>query len=338
MKKKTLGCTSEMVSEFCLGAMMLGTAVNKDDSYKALDHFTDLGGNFIDTANCYSWWYGRGEYIGVESENMLGAWMKERKNRDQVFIATKVGARLKDPYHIRNSNGEPEWDRVRSEYEGLSAENIRKEVENSLIRLKTDYIDLYYTHVYDPNTPIEETMTVLTELVKEGKVRYIGASNLSTNQLAEANQIARQQSLTPYSVLQQEYSYIHPKSNVDTGITYHADDEMFRYVEKEKMAFCAYSPLLKGIYGNRSKRQQYYNWNLFNTEENIQKLELVEKLSGQLGITGNQLVLLWMLHNERSIFPMVGFSRIEQYYDNIMVHDMELPQNIIDLLNGVLIG
>lgn len=330
MKKKALGYTNEMVSELCLGTMMLGTTVNKDDSYKILDHFTDLGGNFIDTANCYSWWIGHGENIGDESENVLGDWMRERKNRDQMIIATKVGGRLKDPYHIRNANGEPDWDRVKNEYEGLSASVIRAEVENSLKRLKTDYIDLYYTHVYDKNIQIEETMSVLHELVKEGKVRYIGASNLSTNQLAEANQISIQRSLTPYSVLQQEYSYIHPKSGVTTN---HADEEMFRYMEKEKMAFCAYSPLIKGIYGSKSKRQQYYNWNLFDSEENIQKLELVEKLADQLNITGNQLVLAWMLHNEKAIFPILGFSKIEQYYDNIMAHDMEVPKEIIDLLN-----
>lgn len=333
MKKKSLGNTGEMVSELCLGTMMIGTVVDKHDSYKVLDHFAGLGGNFIDTANCYSWWIGHGENIGDESENMLGDWMKERKNRDKMFIATKVGARLKDPFHIRNSNGEPDWDRAKNEYEGLSAGVIRKEVENSLKRLKTDYIDLYYTHVYDPNTPIEETLTVLHELVKEGKVRNIGASNLSTNQLAEANQISKQRSLTPYSVLQQEYSYIHPKSNADTGITNHADDEMFRYVNKEKMAFCAYSPLLKGIYGSRSKRLKYYNWNLFNSEQNIKKLDLVEKIAGQLNITGNQLVLAWLLHNKQSIFPLMGFSRIEQYFENIKVHDMEIPKDIMDSLN-----
>jgi aryl-alcohol dehydrogenase-like predicted oxidoreductase len=176
-------------------------------------------------------------------------------------------------------------------------------------------------------------MTVLHELVKEGKVRNIGASNLSTNQLAEANQISNQHALTPYLVLQQEYSYIHPKLDADTGITNHADEEMFRYIEKEKLAFCAYSPLLKGIYGSRSKRQQYYNWHLFNSKENIEKLDLVEKLASQINITGNQLILTWMLHNEHSIFPMLGFSRIEQYYDNIMVHDLELPKDIMDLLN-----
>ncbi len=333
MKKKELGSTNEMVSELCFGSMLLGTAVNKDDSYQVLDHFAEIGGNFIDTANCYCWWMGHGEYIGDESENMLGDWMKERKNRNQMFVATKVGGRLKDPYHIRNSNGEVEWDRVSSEYEGLSHDVIRKGVEDSLKRLKTDYIDLYYTNVYDPNTPMEETMTALHELVKEGKIRYIGASNLTTNQLAKANQLANQHSLTPYTVLQQEYSYIHPKLDDDADIINHADDEMFHYIDKERMAFCAYSPLTKGNYGSKRKRQQYYSGNLFNTEENIQKLDLVEKLANQLNITGNQLILMWMLHNERSIFPLLEFSRIEKYYENIMVHNMNVPRDIIDLLN-----
>lgn len=335
MKLISLGSTGEKVSEFSLGAMMMGTAINKTTTFQILDHFMGEGGNFIDTANCYSWWMGTGEYIGGESESYLGLWMKERRNRNDVFLSTKVGAGLKDPYRIRDENGVPVWDRVRKEYEGLSRETIKREVENSLRRLKTDYIDLYFTHVYDPNTPIEETMETMHELVKEGKVRYIGASNLTTAQLKEANRICQSRGWTPYTVLQQEYSYIHPKVGADMGITHHGDQEMFAYIKSSNMAFMAYSPLLKGIYTNRDKRNEYYNWTQYNTGQNIRKLALVEELAYKLNITGNQLVLAWMLQCRPKIIPLLGFSRIEQYLENIKAYTIELPEEVVHLMNSM---
>lgn len=333
MKQVNFAATGEKVSEFCLGAMLMGTTINKATTFQILDHFAGEGGNFIDTANCYSWWVGTGEYNGGESETYLGLWMKERKKRDQIFLATKVGGGLKDPTIIRDSNGTVDWDRVRREYEGLSRAVIKREVESSLLRLKTDYIDLYYTHVYDSLTPVEETMDALNELIKEGKIRYLGASNLTTEQLKNANSLAQSHCFTPYTALQQEYSYIHPKEGADTGITYHGNKEMFDYVTEKSMAFLAYSPLLKGIYTNKEKRYQYYNWNLYDNEENVRKLTLIEENANKLGITGNQLVLAWMLRQTPQIIPLLGFSRLEQYLEDIKAITINLPQEVLELLN-----
>ncbi len=333
MKQVNFAATGEKVSELCLGAMLMGTAINRATTYQILDHFVDVGGNFIDTANCYTWWLGNGEYIGGESETYLGLWMKERKNRDKIFLATKVGGGLKDPTSIRDANGVIDWGRVRGEYEGLSRAVIRREVENSLRRLKTDYIDLYYTHVYDPFTPIEETMETLNELIKEGKLRYLGASNLTTEQLKDANSRAICNGLTPYTALQQEYSYIHPKEGVNTGITSHGDKEMFDYVANNFMVFLAYSPLLKGIYTNQEKRYQYYNWNLYDNEQNARKLSLIEEQAKMLGITGNQLVLAWMLRQNPRIIPLLGFSRLEHYLEDMKATSIEIPEEIMELLN-----
>ncbi len=336
MEQIVLGSTGEKVSAFSLGAMLMGTAINKTTTFQILDHFVGEGGNFIDTANCYTWWLGTGEYIGGESESYLGLWMKERRNRDRIFLSTKVGAGLKDPYHIRDAHGIPVWDRVRKEYEGLSRDTIKREIENSLRRLKTDYIDLYFTHVYDPVTPIEETLETMHGLVKEGKVRYIGASNLTTAQLKDANSISQSKGWTPFTVLQQEYSYIHPKQGTDMGITNHGDKEMFEYVKSSNMAFMAYSPLLKGIYTNSEKRVQYYNWSHYNTEENIRKLALVEEQANKLNITGNQLVLAWLLQCEPQIVPLLGFSRIEQYLEDIKAYTIKLPEEVINLMNSAI--
>ncbi len=333
MKQVNFAATGDKVSELCLGAMLMGTSVNKATTFQILDHFVGEGGNFIDTANCYTWWLGNGEYIGGESETYLGLWMKERKNRDKIFLATKVGGGLKDLATIRDPNGVIDWDRVRREYEGLSRTVIKREVENSLRRLKTDYIDLYYTHVYDSLTPIEETMETMSELIKEGKVRYLGASNLTTEQLTNANSRTLNHGLTPYTALQQEYSYIHPKEGANTGITSHGDKEMFDYVSKNSMAFLAYSPLLKGIYTNKEKRHQYYNWHLYDNQENVRKLTLVEELAAKLDITGNQLVLAWMLRQNPQIIPILGFSRLEHYLEDMKAITIDLPEDVLDLLN-----
>jgi aryl-alcohol dehydrogenase-like predicted oxidoreductase len=335
MKQVALGRTGETVSEFCLGCMMMGTAMDEASSFEVLDHFFESGGDFVDTANCYAWWMGKGEFIGDESENVLGRWMKTRKNRSDVFLATKVGARLKDPYNIRDANGDPEWGRVRSEYEGLSASVIRKGVEDSLRRLGTDYIDLYYTHVFDERTPLEETMKVLDKLVKEGKVRFIGCSNIITQQIRRANEICEREGFISYAAMQQEFSYLHPIEGADTGITAHGDSEMFSFAEESGMAFLAYSPLLKGIYSDRAKREQYYNWHLYDSEYNRKKLDLVEAVSSRLGVSGNQLVLAWMLRREPRIIPILGFSRKEQYYENITAADIALSDEVMDELNAM---
>jgi aryl-alcohol dehydrogenase-like predicted oxidoreductase len=176
-------------------------------------------------------------------------------------------------------------------------------------------------------------METLNELIKEGKVRYLGASNLTTEQVTNANNLALNHGLAPYIALQQEYSYIHPKEGVDTGITAHGDKEMFDYVSENSMAFLAYSPLLKGIYSNKEKRNQYYNWNLYDSEENVRKLSLIEEQAKKLGITGNQLVLAWMLRQNPRIIPLLGFSRLEHYLEDIKATTIGLPEEILDLLN-----
>ncbi len=334
MKRINFANTEHKVSQLCLGCMMMGTAMDKKTSFEVLDHFVEIGGNFLDTANCYSWWMGKGEFIGDESENVIGEWLKKRKCREDIFLATKVGGRLKDPYHIRDANGVPEWHRVRDEYEGLSAKVIRKGVEDSLKRLNTDYIDLYFSHVFDEKTPLDETMETFNDLIKEGKIRYIGCSNINVQQIKKANAISRG-NFAPYVAMQQEYSYLHPSRDMDSGIIEHADSQMFECMNQEDMAFMAYSPLLKGIYGDRKKREQYYNWHLFNNELNIKKLELVEKISNEIGITGNQLVLAWLLRHDPQIITLIGFSRKEHYMENIKAADIKLSDTHMAMLNAL---
>ena len=333
MKQVFLDSTKVNVSAVCLGCMLMGTVMDEKTSFEVLDHFREAGGNFLDTANCYAWWIGTGQYVGGESETVVGKWLSDRKCRDEVVLATKVGAQLKDPYNIRGANGEPDWNNIVKEYEGLSAAVIKKGVEDSLKRLKTDRIDLYYTHVYDENTPLYETLEALTALVKEGKVRHIGCSNIPTGQIRRARKISDSEGFAHYAAMQQEYSYLHPDESLDTGITEHGDPEMFKCAEDLGMAFLAYSPLLKGIYGDKKKRETYYNRHLYQSPESQKKLALVDLLADKLGITGNQLVLSWLLRQEPKLIPILGFSKKEQYLEDIAALDVDLPDEYLAMLN-----
>ncbi len=334
MKQVIFASTENKVSQYCLGCMLMGTAMDKKTAFAVLDHFREQGGVFLDTANCYSWWMGGGEYIGDESENVIGEWLSDRGCRDEIFLATKVGGRLKDVYGIR-VNGEIEWHRVRQEYEGLSAAVIKKGVEGSLKRLKTDRIDLYYAHVFDEVTPLEETMEAFTKLIKEGKVRFIGCSNITAQKIEEANRLSKEKNYAQYMAMQQEYSYLHPDTSLDTGIVEHADSRMFECMKEQGMAFLAYSPLLKGIYGDKEKRETYYNRHLYDNEKSREKLALVDKLALELGVTGNQLALAWLLRHDPQIIPIIGFSHKSQYLENMKALDIDLPDEYLAMLNAL---
>lgn len=332
MQKLNYGYTKDKVSNVCLGAMLMGTALGKKDSFQVLDNYADIGGNFIDTANCYAWWLGKGEFTGNESENIIGDWMHERKNRDKIFLATKFGARLDNLATIRDKDGNVNYDQVK--YEGNSARTIRKAIENSLLRLKTDYIDLYYIHVDDRSVPLEETLETLSQLVKEGKVKNIGCSNFRTWRLANSRLLSKQNGWPLISAIEQEYTYIHPTAGADRGIVVHADDELFDYIKSNPdMMMVAYSPLLKGVYESEEKCKSYYGWDSFDNGANRERIQLILNMAKELGISGNQLVLAWILHQDPKIIPIIGFSKVSQYEHNIAALNIKLTPEQLTILN-----
>ena len=183
MLKRKLGHTDLSVTPLCLGGNVFGWTADERSSFAVLDAYVDGGGNFIDTADTYS--------VGG-SESILGRWMSTRKNRDRVILATKVGSHMgNDP----NAHG-------------LSRRYILEEVETSLKRLQTDYIDLYQAHRDDQNTPLDESMAAFHDLVQQGKVRYVGASNYSAARLREALQVSDQHGYVRYETLQPPYNLV----------------------------------------------------------------------------------------------------------------------------------
>ena len=182
----TLANTNLQISPLCLGGNVFGWTADVANSEAVLSHFADNGGNFIDTADMYSEW-GSGN-VGGESETIIGNWLKKRGGRDSVVIATKV-AKL-------------------SNRRGLSAKNLQAACEDSLSRLQTDYIDLYYAHEDDPQTPLEETLGAFDSLIKSGKVRYIAASNFTAERLQKSLEISRKNGFAAYVAAQDQFNLL----------------------------------------------------------------------------------------------------------------------------------
>lgn len=181
---RKLGATDVLVSPLCLGGNVFGWTADADDSFEVLDAYAAAGGNFIDTADVYS------EFLpgnsGGESESIIGKWMTARRNRADMIIATKVGKK--------------------SSHKGLSRSTIHSAVDASLARLGTDYIDLYYAHADDPEVPMEETLAAFADVVQQGKVRFIAASNFSAERLREALEHSRRHRLPGYVAVQDHYN------------------------------------------------------------------------------------------------------------------------------------
>lgn len=333
MKHIPFGTTGEMVSPYCLGTMIMGTQTDRPTSLKMLDRFLDLGGNFLDTANCYAWWSGK-TATGDESETLLGEWMRERGNRNKVFLATKGGARLKSINRVRDGQGNVAWDKVVDNYEYLSTHALRKAAEDSLRRLGTDHIDLYYVHIDDRRTPQEETLEVLNNLVKEGKVRYIACSNFRTWRMERARSISASNGWASFTAIQQQYSYLRPKAGADFGINVNVDEELLDYLRANPdVTLMAFSPLLKGIYDDEKKRAAYYNWHLFNTDDSRARLDVLNRMAREMNISNSQLVMAWLLHHEPRVIPIVGVRTLEQFDIAMGALDIRLTPEQMDILN-----
>ena len=319
MKHVALGNTGVKVSALCLGTMYFGTTTDENTSFQLLDQYVEAGGSFLDTANCYAFWVEGG--TGEESERLLGRWMQERKNRDQIFLATKVGS-APDP------DKGPNWPQNK---EGLSAEVIEQAVEDSLNRLDTDYIDLYYTHALDKDTPLEETLKALDRLVKKGKARYIGASNLTAWRLERAKTISRANQWAEYCCIQQRHTYVRPKYGAEfaAGLQVCTNDDLLEYcIENPDVTLLAYSPLLSGAY-TREDRPLPDEYNTPDTEVRIAALK---KVARELGATLNQVVLAWMIQGTPTVIPLVAASTQKQLQENLGVLNVILSREHLELL------
>lgn len=272
--KIKLGKSDLLVSRLTFGGNVFGWTLNEAASFKMLDSFVDAGFNFIDTADTYSKWVPGNQ--GGESETIIGNWLKKRGNRKDVILATKLGGDLG------------------GHKKGLSAGYIKEAVAASLKRLGTDHIDLYQSHYDDANTPVSETMTAFNELITEGKVRYIGASNLSAARIRESDEFARENNLQPYVSLQPLYN-LYDRERFQ--------DEYLKLAADESLAVLPYyslaSGFLTGKYRNEddlqiSKRGQGVKKYL--TERGFRILNAMDRVAEEQQVQLSQVAIAWLLN------------------------------------------
>ncbi len=314
MDYRNLGCTGLEVSELALGTMQFGWTTGEESSFQVMDAFVEAGGNLIDSADIYSRWV-EGNPGGV-SEEIIGRWMKTRRNRQDVVIATKVRGRMWE-----GANGE-----------GLSRAHIMRAVDDSLHRLGTDYIDLYQTHWFDENTPIAETMRALDDLVRAGKVRYVGCSNYPAWRLAEALWTSDKHNLVSYISLQPHYNLMNRGE---------FEREMADLVKKHRIGVINYSPLGGGFLTGKYRRgeplpvsdraegirERYYN------ERNFDLLDKMEEIGQAHGKAILQVALAWLLTNPLVTSPIVGANSVEQLQASLGAVGFRLGDEEMDALN-----
>jgi aryl-alcohol dehydrogenase-like predicted oxidoreductase len=316
MQYRYLGRTGLRVSELCLGAMTFGRETSEADSYRLLDRFVGAGGNFIDTANVYS--------QGV-SEEILGRWLTG-KRRDDFVIATKVRFAMgPGPNDV-----------------GLSRKHILSAVEDSLRRLNTSYIDLYQVHMWDPGTPLQETLDGLDQLVKSGKVRYIGASNYAGYQLQKAIDLSHHHGWEPFACLQPLYNLLDRSFEWELGSV----------CEAEGIGVIPWSPLRGGWLSGKfhrgmseplpdtrieeaGKRGWSESWNVYANERTWQVIDTLTEIATEAQKTPAQVALNWLLQKPVVTAPILGARTLANLEDNLGATGWSLTAEQVTRLDQV---
>jgi aryl-alcohol dehydrogenase-like predicted oxidoreductase len=317
MKYKILGNTGLKVSTLALGTMNYGGKgffsymgnLDQGAVDEQIRTVTEAGVNFIDTANIYS--------EGI-SEQMIGQAIKNLSlNRDDLILATKV----------RGSMGKGENNK------GLSRKHIIQEVEGSLKRLKTDYIDLYQIHTADPLTPIEETIRVLDDLVTSGKIRYFGASNMMAWQVMKGLAHSDHNNLNRFASLQANYS-------LDTR---DIEREIIPMLNDQKVGLMVWSPLSGGLLSGKYKRGlqngegrlNEFPFKPFNEERAYDVLDILYPLAEQKNVSVSQLALAWLLHQPAVSSVIIGATKLHQLQDNLKSIDVSFTADELKRLDDV---
>ena len=313
MEYKKLGETDLQIPPIVFGGNVFGWTVNEKESFELLDQLTDLGLHMIDTADSYSHW-AKGN-SGGESETIIGKWLKDRGNRDKMTIATKVGSN------------------PGNEGRDISKDYIIKAAEDSLRRLQTDHIDLYFTHWDDEKTPVEETLSAYETLIKQGKVRYIGASNISNNRLKASLEASKNNNLPKYEVSQPEYSLMERDK---------FEGELREICEKNKMGVTSYFSLASGfltgkyqfeedIEGREREKflQEYFN------DKGKKVLNALKDISDHHNISQAAVALRWIMQRPGITAPIASATKPEHLTSFEEAIQTELNSEEMKILNEV---
>ena len=311
MKKRKLGKTGMEISPLVFGGNVIGWTADRARSFDLLDAFVRAGFNAIDTADTYSRW--APGHAGGESETIIGEWMKRNGNRSKVIVATKVGMDMGDGK------------------KGLSKAHILRSAEDSLRRLQTDYIDLYQSHIDDPDTPLEETLGAYAELIRQGKVRAIGASNHKADRLAAALETSRKTGLPAYQTLQPNYSLIE-RTEYETNLE--------PVCVKEGIGVINYFPLaagfLTGKYRSESDaagKPRARNVTKYLNERGFRIIAALDQVAKKFDATPARVALAWLLARPSITAPIVSATNLEQLKDLFLSVDLALDRDSIESLN-----
>jgi aryl-alcohol dehydrogenase-like predicted oxidoreductase len=311
MKRRKLGNTGFEISPLALGGNVFGWTIDEPTSFGILDAFVAAGFNFIDTADIYAKWVPGNK--GGESETIIGNWLKKSGKRSEVIVATKVGMEMAP------------------DKKGLSAAYIFRAVEDSLKRLQTDYIDLYQAHKDAPDTPLEESLGALGKLIKDGKVRAIGASNYSGPRLLQALEVSKKHGLPAYQTLQPEY-------NLFDRADY--ENNLERICVANGLGVISYFSLASGFLSGKyrseadlSKSQRGGGVKKYLNQRGFRILKALDEVAAQYNSTPARAALAWLIARPSITAPIASATNLEQLQDLIEATKLQLDQGSIGILN-----
>jgi aryl-alcohol dehydrogenase-like predicted oxidoreductase len=311
MEKRRLGQSSLYIAPVAFGGNVFGWTADEKTSFELLDAFVAAGFNFIDSADVYSRWHAGNQ--GGESETILGKWLKSRGNRSKVIIATKLG--------IEMGPGK----------KGLSRAYMMRAVEASLRRLQTDYIDLYQSHRDDPDTPIEETLSAYGELIKQGKVREIGASAFSAARLSEALRLSSAHGLPRYQSLQPLYNLVERKE---------FEGEVEALCRREQLGVVPYYSLASGFLTGKyragadtegrargSRVAKYIN------DAGFRVLAALNEVAKRYHTKSAQVALAWMIARPAITAPIASATNLDQLREIMQAPEIKLDRDAIEQID-----
>jgi aryl-alcohol dehydrogenase-like predicted oxidoreductase len=311
MKKRKLGNTGLEIAPLAFGGNVFGWTTDEPTSFRLLDKFAAEGFDFIDTADVYSRFAPGNE--GGESETIIGNWMKRSGNREKVIIATKVGMEMG------------------ADKKGLSKSYILRSAEDSLKRLQTDYIDLYQSHIDDSETPLEETLSAFAQLVEQGKVRAIGASNYNAERLAQSLEVSKQLKIPRYESLQPLYN-LYDRAEFEEKLEPLCLEKNIGVISYFSLA----SGFLTGKYRSEadlSKSPRGRRAKGYLNERGYRILDALDRVSKQYDSTPARVSLAWLIARPSVTAPIASATRLEQLDDLIEATRLELDDASIELLN-----
>ena len=310
MNKRQLGRSGLAISPLVFGGNVFGWTADEARSFELLDRFVERGFNAIDTSDSYSSW--APGLSGGESETVIGNWLARRGRRDGVVLMTKVGM----------------W----APRKGLSAGNIAAAVEDSLRRLRTDHVDVYFAHIDDAEVPLEETLEAFARLVKAGKVRALGASNYSADRLRQALAVSEKSGLPRYEVIQPQYN-LHDRADFEAGLAAVAQEQQLGVVSYFSLASGFLTGKYRSVADLKGSAREAFLAGYFDAR-GLELLEVLREVAAELNATPAQVALAWLMARPAVTAPIASATSLQQLDDILQAATLTLPPAAVARLDA----